>query len=37
MVPLSFCTQALNMRVAWRKQNRRVELFTERFAPLPPA
>lgn len=36
MVPLSFCTQALNMRVAWRKQNRRVELFTERFAPLPP-
>jgi hypothetical protein len=33
MVPLEFCTQALNLRVNWHRTERRVELFT----PITPA
>lgn len=33
MVPLAFCVQALNLRTAWRKENRRLELWT----PIAPA
>jgi hypothetical protein len=33
MVPLEFCTQALNLRVTWHSGKRRVEMFT----PITPA
>jgi hypothetical protein len=33
MVPLEFCTQALNLRVNWHRNQRRVEMFT----PITPA
>lgn len=33
MVPLQFCTQALNLRVNWHSGKRRVEMFT----PITPA
>ena len=33
MVPLEFCVQALNLRTAWQKENRRLELWT----PIAPA
>jgi hypothetical protein len=33
MVPLEFCTQALNLRVNWYSGKRRVEMFT----PITPA
>jgi hypothetical protein len=33
MVPLTFCTEALNLRATWQKESRRVELYT----PITPA
>jgi hypothetical protein len=33
MVPLSFCMEALDLRVSWQPENRRVEMYT----PISPA